>query len=73
MVLAVRRTLIQWSEAMHLHPEVHPSNGTVGAGYQIIPSIQLPREHDLHVLAAASVADSAALALVGVSAQFVGP
>ena len=73
MVLAVRRTLIQWSEAMHLHPEVHPSDGTVGAEYQRIPGIQLLGEYDLHVLVAESVADFIAPALVDVSAPFVGP
>jgi len=64
---------MQWSEAMHLRPKVHPSDGIVGAGYQRILGIQLLEEHELHVLAAESVADSAALALVGVSAQFAGP
>ena len=73
MVLAVRQTLIQWSEAMHLRLGAHPSCGTVGAGYQRTPGIQLPVEHDLHVLVAESVADSTIPALVGVSAQFAGP
>ena len=58
---------------MHLRLGAHLSDGTVGAGYQRIPGIQLLGEHDLHVLAAKRVADSAALALIGVSAQFVGP
>ena len=73
MVLAIRRTLILWSEAMHLHPGVHPSCGTAGVGYQRNPSIQVPKEHDHLVLAAESMAGSAVPALVGVSAQFVGP
>ena len=73
MVLAVRRTLIQWFEAMHLHPGVHSSNGTMGAGYQRIPGIQLLGEYDLHVLAAESVADFVAPVLVVILAQFAGP
>ena len=73
MELAVDQILTQWSEAKHLRLGAHPSCGTMGAEYQRIPGIQLLREHDLHVLAAKSVADSAALALVGVSAQFAGP
>ena len=73
MELAVEQISTQWSEAKHLHPEVHLSDGTVGAEYQRILGIQLLEEHDLHVLAAESVADSAALALVGVSAKFAGP
>ena len=73
MVLVIRRTSILWSEAMHLHPEVHPSDGTVGVGYQRIPGIQLPGEHDLHVLAVESVVGFAASALVGVSAPFTRP
>jgi len=58
---------------MHLHLGARPSDGTVGAGYQRTPGIQLPVEHDLHVIAAKSVADFVAPALVDVSAQFVGP
>ena len=73
MELAVAQISIQWSEAKHLRLGAHPSCGTVWAEYQRIPGIQLLGEHDLHVLAAESVADSAALALVGVSAKFAGP
>ena len=58
---------------MHLRPGAHPSDGTMGAGYQRIPGIQLLGEYDLHGLATESVADFAAHAQVGVSAQFVGP
>ena len=68
MELAVEQILTQWSKARHLRLGAHPSCGTVGAEYQRIPGIQLLAEHDLHVLTAESVADSAALALVGVSA-----
>ena len=68
MELAVDQILTQWSEAKHLSLGAHPSCGTVGDEYQRIPGIQLLAKHDLHVLAAESVADSAALALVGVSA-----
>ena len=73
MVLAIRQTSTLWSEAMHLRPGVHSSNGTMGAVYQRIPGSPLLREHDLHVLAAESVANSAALVLVGISAQSAGP
>ena len=73
MELAVDQILTQWSEARHLRPEVHPYDGTVGAGYQRIPGNQLQVEYDPHVLAAESVADSVAFALVGVSARFGGP
>ena len=73
MELAVEQISTQWSEARHLRLVAHPSCGTMGAEYQRIPGIQLLGEHDLHVLAAKRVADSAALALVGVSAQFAGP
>ena len=48
MVLAIRRTLTQWSEAMHLRPGVRQFDGTVGDGYQRIPGIQLLGEYDLH-------------------------
>jgi hypothetical protein len=41
MELAVEQISTQWSEAKHLHPEVHLSDGTVGAEYQRIPGIQL--------------------------------
>ena len=58
---------------MHLHLGARRSYETAGAGYQRTPSIQLPVEHDLHVLAAESVADFVAPALVDVSAPFVGP
>ena len=64
MELAAKQILTQWSEARHLRPEDHPSDGTVGAGYQRIPGNQLPVEHDLHVLIAEGVANSAVLALV---------
>ena len=57
---------------MHLRPGARPSCGTVGAGYQRTPGIQLPVGHDLHVLAAESVADFVAPALVDVLAPFVG-
>ena len=73
MELAVEQISTQWSVARHLRLGAHPSCGTVGAEYQRIPGIQLLGEHDLHVLATESVTDSAALALVVVSAQFVGP
>ena len=73
MELAVEQISTQWSEAKHLRLGVHPSDGTVGAEYQRIPGIQLLGEYDLHGLTAESVADFAALAQVGVSAQFAGP
>ena len=58
---------------MHLYLGARPSGGTVGAGYQRTPGIQLPVEHNLHVLAVESVADFVAPALVDVSAPFAGP
>ena len=58
---------------MHLRPGARRFDGTAGDGYQRILGIQLLEEHELHVLAAESVADSAALALVGISARFAGP
>ena len=73
MVLVIRPTLIQWSEAMHLRPGAHLSCETMGAGYQRIHGIQLLGEYDLHVLAAESVADFVAPVLVVVSAQFAKP
>ena len=73
MELAVEQILTQWSEAKHLHLGAYPSCGTVGAEYQRIPSIQLLREHDLHVLAAESVANFVAPVLVVVLGQFAGP
>ena len=73
MELAAERISTQWSEAMRLRPGAHPSCGIVGAGYQRSPGIQLLGESDPHVLAVESVVDSAALALIGVSAQFAGP
>ena len=73
MELTVEKILTQWSEARHLRLGAHPSCGTVGAEYQRIPGIQLLVGYDLHGLAVESVADFAALAQVGVSAQFAGP
>ena len=58
---------------MHLHPGAHRSCGTAGAGYQRNLDNQVPGEYNLHVLNAESGAGFAAPALVGVSAQFVGP
>jgi len=73
MVLAVKQTLILWSEAMHLHPGVHQSCGTVGARYQRNLDIQVQGEYDHHVLAAEGVVGFAAPALVDVAVQFAGP
>ena len=58
---------------MHLRPGAHPSDGTMGVGYQRIPGIQLLGEYDPHVLAAESVADFVAPILIVVSAPFAGP
>ena len=57
MELAIEQISTQWSEAKHLRPGVPPSDGTMGAGYQRIPGIQLLGEYDPHVLAAENVAD----------------
>ena len=73
MVLIIRRTLIPWSEAMHLGPRVHQSYGTAGAGYQRIPGIQLPGDYNHHVFIVESVAGFVAPVLVVVSAQFAKP
>ena len=73
MELAVEQISTQWSEAKHLRAEVHPSDGTVGDGYQRIPGIQLLGEYNPHVLAAESVADFVALVLIVISARSVGP
>ena len=73
MVLAIKRTLILWSETMHLHPGACQSCGTAGVGYQRNLDIQLPGEYDHHVLAAESVTDFAAPALVDVAARFARP
>ena len=58
---------------MHLHPEAHPSCGTVGVGYRRIPGIQAQEEHNHLVLAIESVVGFAALTLVGVLARFARP
>ena len=71
--MAIRQTSILWSEAMHLHPEAHPSCGTVGVGYRRSPGIQVQEEHNHLVLTVESVVGFAAPALVGISVQFVGP
>jgi hypothetical protein len=68
MVLAIKQTLILWSEAMHLHPGARRSCGIAGAGYQRNPDIQMPGEYDHHILIAESMAGFAATALVGVAA-----
>ena len=73
MVLAIRRTLILWSEAMHLHPRVRRSCGTAGDGYQRSLDIPVPREYVHHVLAVESVVSFAAPALVDVAARFARP
>ena len=73
MELAVEKISTQWSEAMHLRPGTHPSDGTMGAGYQRISGSPLLGEHDLHVLAAESVANFVAPVLVVVSVRFAGP
>ena len=73
MVLAVKQTWNLWSEAMHMRPGVRQFDGTVGDGYQRIPSIQLLGEYNPRVLAAESVADFVALVLVVVSARFAKP
>ena len=73
MALAIRRTSIIWSEAMHLRPKVHRSDETTGAGYQRSPDIQMPGEYDHHVLIAEGVAGFAAPALVGIAAKFARP
>ena len=70
MVLVIRPTLIQWSEAKHLRPGVHPSDETVEAGYQRIPGIQLPGEYNHHILVVESVAGFVIPALVDVAARF---
>ena len=58
---------------MHLRPRAHPSDGTMGAGYQRILGIQLLGEYDPHVLTAESVTDFVAPVLIVVSAPFAGP
>ena len=73
MGLAVERILTQWSKARHLRPGAHPSDGTMGVGYQRIPGIQLLGEYDLHVLVAESMADFVALVLVVLSVRFAKP
>ena len=73
MVLAIRQTLILWSEAMNLHPEAHQSCGIAGAGYQRNLDNPLPGEYDHHVLTAESVADFTIPALVVIAAQFARP
>jgi hypothetical protein len=73
MVLAVEQILTLKSEAMHLRPGAHPSDGTMGAGYQRIPGIQLLGEYNHHVLVVESVAGFVAPALVDISTQFIGP
>jgi len=73
MELAVEQILTQWSEARHLRPGAHPSCGTVGAGYQRNPDIQMPREYDHHILVAESVAGLVVPALVDVAARFARP
>jgi len=55
------------------HLGAHRSDGTAGAGYQRNPDIQMPEEHDHHVLVAKSVAGFAAPALVDVATRFARP
>ena len=58
---------------MHLRPGAHPSDGTMGAGYQRSPGIQIPREYDHHALVADSVAGFATPTLVDVASRFARP
>ena len=59
---------------MHPGPVVLGGSATaMGDGYQRIPGIQLPGEHDHYILGVESVAGFVAPALIGVSAQFAGP
>ena len=58
---------------MHLHLGARRSCETAGAGYQRSLDIQVPGEYDHHVLAAESVTNFAAPALVDVAARFARP
>ena len=58
---------------MHLRPGVHRPGGTMGAGYQRSPDIQMPGECDHHVLVVENMAGFAGLALIDVAARFAKP
>ena len=73
MVLAIRRTLILWSKAMHLHPGARRSCGTAGDGYQRSLDIPVPGEYVHHVLATESMAGFVAPALVDVAIRSARP
>ena len=73
MVPAIKQTSTLWSEAMHLHPGAHQSDGTAGVGYQRNPNTRMLEEYDHHVLVVENVASFAGPAPVDVAVRFAKP